>query len=58
MDQQDKLEKNGRDTGIRKFREKVKEENGSFLKFPPYPFGNIFCNRSRVQRLRVQRFRV
>jgi len=31
MDQQDKLEKDGRDTGIRKFREKVKEENGNKL---------------------------
>jgi hypothetical protein len=31
MDQQDKLEKNGKDTGIRKFREKVKEENGNKL---------------------------
>lgn len=31
MDQQDKLEKDGCDTGIRKFREKVKEENGNKL---------------------------
>jgi len=31
MDQQDELEKDGQDTGIRKFREKVKEENGSKL---------------------------
>jgi len=31
MDQQDKLEKNGKDTGIRKFREKIKEENGNKL---------------------------
>ena len=31
MDQQDKLEHDGRDTGIRKFREKVKEENGNKL---------------------------
>lgn len=31
MDQQDKLEKDGRDTGIRKFREKVKQENGNKL---------------------------
>jgi len=31
MDQQDKLEQNGQDTGIRKFREKVKEENGNKL---------------------------
>ncbi len=31
MDQQDKLEKDGRDTRIRKFREKVKEENGNKL---------------------------
>ncbi len=31
MDQQDKLEKDGKDTGIRKFREKVKEENGNKL---------------------------
>ena len=31
MDQQDKLEKDGRETGIRKFREKVKEENGNKL---------------------------
>ncbi len=31
MDQQDKLEKDGRDSGIRKFREKVKEENGNKL---------------------------
>jgi len=31
MDLQDKLEKDGKDTGIRKFREKVKEENGNKL---------------------------
>ena len=31
MDQQDKLEIKGKDTGIRKFREKVKEENGNKL---------------------------
>jgi len=31
MDEQDKLEQNGQDTGIRKFREKVKEENGNKL---------------------------
>ena len=31
MDQQDKLEQNGQDTGIRKFREKVKEENTNKL---------------------------
>lgn len=31
MDQQDKLEKDGTYTGIRKFREKVKEENGNKL---------------------------
>lgn len=31
MDQQDKLEQKGKDTGIRKFREKVKEENGNKL---------------------------
>ena len=31
MDQQDKLEKDGKYTGIRKFREKVKEENGNKL---------------------------
>jgi hypothetical protein len=31
MDQQDKLEENGHNTGIRKFREKVKEENGNKL---------------------------
>jgi hypothetical protein len=31
MDQQDKLEKDGRDSGIRKFREKVKQENGNKL---------------------------
>jgi len=31
MDQQDKLEKVGKETGIRKFREKVREENGSQL---------------------------
>jgi len=31
MDQQDKLEKDGGYTGIRKFREKVKEENGNKL---------------------------
>jgi len=31
MDQQDKLEKNDKDTGIRKFREKIKEENGNKL---------------------------
>ena len=31
MDQQDKLDKNGQETGIRKFREKVKQENGNKL---------------------------
>ena len=31
MDQQDKLEKDGKETGIRKFREKVREENGNKL---------------------------
>ena len=31
MDTQDTLEKKGQDTGIRKFREKVKEENGNKL---------------------------
>jgi hypothetical protein len=31
MDSQDKLERKGKDTGIRKFREKVKEENGNKL---------------------------
>lgn len=31
MEQQDKLEQDGRDSGIRKFREKVKEENGNKL---------------------------
>jgi len=31
MDKQDKLERKGKDTGIRKFREKVKEENGNKL---------------------------
>jgi len=31
MEQQDKLERDGKMTGIRKFREKVKEENGSKL---------------------------
>ncbi|WP_457553935.1 hypothetical protein [Desulfobacula sp.] len=31
MDQQDKLKRKGKDTGIRKFREKVKEENGNKL---------------------------
>jgi hypothetical protein len=31
MDQQDKLEEKGHATGIRKFREKVKEENGNKL---------------------------
>ena len=31
MDQQDKLEKNGKDTGIRNFRKQVKEENGNKL---------------------------
>ena len=31
MDQQDKLEKQGQETGIRKFREKVKQENGNKL---------------------------
>ena len=31
MDQQDKLEKHGQETGIRKFREKVKQENGNKL---------------------------
>lgn len=31
MDQQDKLEKDGEETGIRKFREQVREENGNQL---------------------------
>lgn len=31
MDKQDKIETKGKDTGIRKFREKVKEENGNKL---------------------------
>jgi len=31
MDQQDKLEQQGKETGIRKFREKVRQENGSKL---------------------------
>lgn len=31
MDQQDKLEPQGKETGIRKFREKVRQENGSKL---------------------------
>ncbi len=31
MDQQDKLDKHGQETGIRKFREKVKQENGNKL---------------------------
>ena len=31
MDQQDKMEKDGKDTGIRKFREKLREENGNKL---------------------------
>jgi len=31
MDQQDKLEKVGTETGIRKFREQVREENGNQL---------------------------
>ncbi len=31
MDQQDKLEKSGSETGIRKFREQVREENGNQL---------------------------
>jgi hypothetical protein len=31
MDKQDKLEQKGQETGIRKFREKVKEENGNKL---------------------------
>lgn len=31
MDQQDKLEKKGAETGIRKFREQVREENGNQL---------------------------
>jgi len=31
MEQQDKLERKGKETGIRKFREKVKEENGNKL---------------------------
>jgi len=31
MDQQDKLDRNGKETGIRKFREKVKQENGNKL---------------------------
>lgn len=31
MDQQDRLDRNGQETGIRKFREKVKQENGNKL---------------------------
>jgi hypothetical protein len=31
MDKQDKLDQNGQETGIRKFREKVKQENGNKL---------------------------
>ncbi len=31
MDQQEKLEKTGAETGIRKFREQVREENGNHL---------------------------
>ena len=31
MDQQDKLEQKGKETGIRKFREKIRQENGSKL---------------------------
>lgn len=31
MDQQDKLEKTGEETGIRKFREQIREENGNQL---------------------------
>jgi len=31
MDQQDKLEQQGKETGIRKFREKVRQENGNKL---------------------------
>lgn len=31
MEQQDKLERKGHDTGIRKFREQVREENGNKL---------------------------
>ncbi len=31
MDQQDRLDKHGQETGIRKFREKVKQENGNKL---------------------------
>jgi len=31
MDQQDKLEQQGKETGMRKFREKVRQENGSKL---------------------------
>jgi len=31
MDKQDKIERKGKNTGIRKFREKVKEENGNKL---------------------------
>ena len=31
MDQQDKLDRNGKETGMRKFREKVKQENGNKL---------------------------
>jgi hypothetical protein len=31
MDQQDKLDQKGQDTGIRKFREKVRQENGNKL---------------------------
>ncbi len=31
MDQQDKMANDGQDTGIRKFREKVRQENGNKL---------------------------
>ena len=31
MDRQSKLERDGKETGIQKFREKVKEENGNKL---------------------------
>ena len=31
MDQQDKLEKKGQETGVRKLREKVRQENGNKL---------------------------
>lgn len=40
MDKQDKLERKGKETGIRKFREKAKEENRNQL----LVFSTCFCH--------------